>query len=58
MSWAFRLVDGVLTLTGSGYHPFLHPLPQVLAVTEEAGLTLVHRDSHYMWRIMVFQRQG
>lgn len=58
LRWPFRLADGLLTLIGSGYHPFLHPLPQILAVTQEAGLTLVHSDNHYIWRIMVFQRQA
>lgn len=54
--WPFRALDAALTLIGSGYHPFLHPLPQVLAVAEEAGLRPIHQDHYRIWRIIAFAR--
>ena len=55
--WPVRVVDALLTLTGSGYHPFVHPLSDIVTVAKHAGLKPVHRDHHYwFWRIMVFER--
>lgn len=56
--WPFRLLDASLTLVGSGYHPFLHPLPDVLQVTTQGGLGLNSQDSHRIWQIMAFARQA
>ena len=52
----FKIIDRVLTLTRSGYHPYLHKYADVVRVAENAGMRLVHRDSHYLWRILVFER--
>lgn len=57
MRWPFKVIDTMLTLTGSQYHPYLHPLSGIVAVAKEAGLKPVHRDRHhFLWRIMVFER--
>lgn len=56
--WPFRLLDAALTLVGSGYHPFLHPLPDVLHVAAQHGLKPISQDRHRIWRIMAFARQA
>lgn len=53
---AFRLVDGLLTLFGSGYHPYVHPHAEVVEIARQAGLQPVHRDRSNIWQIMVFER--
>lgn len=52
----FRLLDGLLTLFGSKYHPYLHRRAEVIAIAEAAGLQRVHRDRSGLWQIMVFAR--
>jgi magnesium-protoporphyrin O-methyltransferase len=51
-----RLVDGFLTLFGSGYHPYVHRHADVIAIAAAAGLHPVHRDRSTVWQIMVFAR--
>ncbi|MEW5988295.1 MAG: class I SAM-dependent methyltransferase [Chloroflexota bacterium] len=52
----FRLLDGLLTLFGSKYHPYLHRRAEVIAIAEAAGLQSVHTDRSGFWQIMVFAR--
>ena len=52
----FRLADLVLTLVGSGYHPYLHPHADIVAIAAEEGLRPTHQDRHFIWQIMHFER--
>lgn len=56
--WPFRALDAALTLIGSGYHPFLHPLAEVIRVAEDAGMTPIQQDRHRIWGIIAFTRQS
>ena len=51
-----KIADLFLNLMGSGYHPYVHPEREVLAVTENAGMKLVHSDRYFFWQIQVFVR--
>jgi magnesium-protoporphyrin O-methyltransferase len=54
LRWPFYLVDAALTLFRSKYHPYLHAHAQIIALAQEAGLQLVHRDRYRWWQIMIF----
>jgi 2-polyprenyl-3-methyl-5-hydroxy-6-metoxy-1,4-benzoquinol methylase len=52
----FYLVDVVLKLFGSGYHPYLHRHSDIEAIALAAGLQPVHQTVSGIWQIMVFGR--
>lgn len=54
--WAVWFVHLILTLLGSGYHPFVHAEADILAVATAAGLTATKRDRHYFWQMQLFER--
>ena len=53
-----RVVDFVLTLMGSGYHPYIYSLPEIKQVAAAEGMQPVHLDRHFLWQILVFERSG
>lgn len=55
---AFVVLDKVLTLFGSGYHPYLHSHAALKALACAAGLSLTHTDREFIWQIYVFERTG
>lgn len=52
----FAVIDRVLTLFKSKYHPYLHPHSEVLSIANAAGLQPVYIDRSGLWRIFVFGR--
>ncbi len=54
--FAVKIADFFLRLTGSGYHPFVHPEPQIMGIAANAGMQLAHSDQHLFWQIRVFSR--
>lgn len=52
----FRLIDVVLTLFRSRYHPYLHPHAEIVAIAQAAGFLPVHHDRVGWWQIMIFAR--
>ena len=50
------LMDRFLTLFGSGYHPYVHPHTDIVAIAQAAGLQPVHQGRSGVWQIMVFAR--
>lgn len=51
-----RMGDVFLKLVGSGYHPYVHAMDDILAVTAAAGLQPVQTDQRHIWKIIVFER--
>lgn len=54
--WVVRAVNAVLTLIGSGYHPYVHSETEIQAIATAAGLTATARDRHFLWQMQLFER--
>ncbi len=50
----FTIADKVLTLFGSGYHPYLHSHSDIQRYATSSGLHLISDDYQGIWRVMVF----
>jgi magnesium-protoporphyrin O-methyltransferase len=54
--WVVAGVNGVLTLMGSGYHPYVHREAEINAVAKSAGLAGVASARHHIWQMQLFER--
>lgn len=52
----FQLIDSMLSLFRSGYHPYLHAHDRIEAIARQAGLKPMHKSRHWMWQLMVWEK--